>query len=615
MISVKQAVILAGGIGARLRPLTDNTPKPMILVNNRPFLEYLIELLKERGINEVILLLGYLPEKIIDYFGDGANFGLKIKYSIGDVTFETGKRIKYAEKLLDKNFLLMYCDNYVPINLKELVKFHAKQKTLATLAIYTNKDGIRKNNIYVDDDGFVIRYDRSRKNPNLNGVEIGFFVINKKIVNVMPNDNFSFEDVIIPKLIEQRQLSGFKVDHRYYSIGSIERIHLTEQFLKPKKVVFLDRDGVINKKPPKAEYVKSWSEFEFLPGAIEALQLLTQNGYQTFILTNQAGIARGAMSEIDLNDIHEHMKQELYKHQAKIDGIYYCPHGWDEECECRKPKPGMFFQAAREHNLDLSKTIFIGDDERDLQAGNAAGCKTILVDSEKNLLDTVKSLLKLNTNKRIVKYVILFEFLLNKYNKSDKTRYLVLIGGCSQSGKTALAQKIKKDLIKKRIQCTIISLDNWILGLNERRGDETVRKRFNYKKISEAVIRLKKGKKIYPPVYDSKSRLIISNKSSTPLYIEEHGIGIVDGVVALDIKELRDISDFSIFVNISDETRKNRLKEFYVNYKKYTAEEAKRIIEPREFDEVAIIKKTKDYADVIYDPEAYISDEKLNKNI
>jgi len=615
MIMLKQAVILAGGIGARLRPLTDKTPKPMILVNNRPFLEYLIELLKERGITEVILLLGYLPEKIVNHFGDGSNLGIKIKYSIGEVTFETGKRIKNAEKRLDKHFLLMYCDNYVPIKLKELAEFHAKQKTLATVTVYTNKDGIRKNNIYVDKDGFVVRYDRSRKNPNLNGVEIGFFIIDKKIVNKMPNDNFSFEDIIIPKLIEQRQLSGFKVDHRYYSIGSIERIHLTEQFLKPKKVIFLDRDGVINKKPPKAEYVKSWNEFEFLPGAIEALGLLTQNGYQTFILTNQAGIARGAMSESDLNDIHEHMKQILEKYNAKINGIYYCPHGWNEECECRKPKPGMFFQAAREHNLDLSKTIFIGDDERDLQAGNAAGCKTILVNSEKNLLDIVKSILKLNNNKRNVNYETLFNSILEKYTKSCKSRYLVLIGGCSQSGKTVLAQKIKENLIKKGIQCNIISLDNWIIGLNKRKGDETVRERFQYKKISEAINKLKQGKKIYPPVYDSKSRLIVSEKSSTPLYIEEHGIGIVDGVVALDIKDLRDISDFSVFVDINDEIRKKRLMEFYVNYKKYTAEEAKRIIVPREVDEIVIIKKTKDYADVIYDPEAYTSDEKSNKNI
>jgi D-glycero-D-manno-heptose 1,7-bisphosphate phosphatase len=96
------------------------------------------------------------------------------------------------------------------------------------------------------------------------------------------------------------------------------------------------------------------------------------------------------MTERDLKKIHANLEKELEKHNVNIEGIYYCPHGWNEECECRKPKPGMFFQAAREHDLDLTKSIFVGDDERDLQAGDAAGCRTILVNSELSLLKVVK---------------------------------------------------------------------------------------------------------------------------------------------------------------------------------------------------------------------------------
>jgi len=147
---------------------------------------------------------------------------------------------------------------------------------------------------------------------------------------------------------------------------------------------------VINKKAPKAEYVKSWAEFEFLPGAIEAIMLLAQNNYKIFVISNQAGIARGSMTEHDLKEIHGRLEKELEKHNAKIEKIYYCSHGWDDGCECRKPKAGMLFQAAREYDLDLSKSMFIGDDERDLQAGDAAGCRTILVDSESSLLKVVK---------------------------------------------------------------------------------------------------------------------------------------------------------------------------------------------------------------------------------
>ena len=390
MVNVIQAVILAGGVGTRLRPLTYTTPKPMVLVNNRPYLEYLIELLKQNGISEIVLLLGYLHDKIVDYFGDGSSFGINIKYSIGDVSFETGKRIKHAEDLIQDQFLLMYCDNYWPLDLKSLMAFHKKKQTAATVTVYTNKDGITRNNIYVNENGYVVKYDKLREAIELNGVEIGFFILDKKVLELMPDDNFSFQKVVVPQLIEKRQLSGYLTDHRYYSIGSIERISKTEKFLQPKKVIFLDRDGVINKKAPKAEYVKSWDEFDFCPGAIDAMTLLAQNNFRIFIISNQAGIARGAMTEHDLKEIHRNMEKELEKHNVKIEKIYYCPHGWDDGCKCRKPKPGMLFQAAREYDLDLTKSIFIGDDERDFQAGSAAGCRTILVDSELSLLKVIK---------------------------------------------------------------------------------------------------------------------------------------------------------------------------------------------------------------------------------
>ncbi|MCK4416320.1 MAG: NTP transferase domain-containing protein, partial [Thermoplasmatales archaeon] len=129
MITIKQAVILAGGLGTRLRPITDKIPKPMIEFHNKPFLEYILEMLKNNGIEEVVLLLGYLPDPIVEYFGDGTKFGIKIKYSIGTIEDKTGTRIRNAEELLDDHFMLMYCDNYLPFNLQQYVDFHNKQKT------------------------------------------------------------------------------------------------------------------------------------------------------------------------------------------------------------------------------------------------------------------------------------------------------------------------------------------------------------------------------------------------------------------------------------------------------------------------------------------------------
>lgn len=391
-MKVKQAVILAGGLGTRMRPLTDNLPKPMIDINGRPFLEHLIDLLKENGIEEVVLLLGYLPDKIKSHFGDGTKFGVKINYSIGEVSFDTGKRVKYAESFLDNRFLLMYGDNYFPFDLERAISMHEKNDALCTMTVYSNKDGFTKNNVLIDQNGLIKKYDKERMDPELNGVDIGFFIMDKVVVEQMPLTNFTLND-IFPSLIDSKKMFGNLTNHRYYSIGKIERLPTTSAYLTEKKVIFLDRDGVINEKAPKADYVKKWSEFRFLPGAKNAIAQLTKEGYEIYIISNQAGIARGLMTKEDLEDIHEKMVNEIEHSGGKINKIYYCPHGWDEGCECRKPKSGMLFQAARENNLNLRKTVFIGDDERDLQAGNGADVKTFMVDTEKNLLNVVHSLL------------------------------------------------------------------------------------------------------------------------------------------------------------------------------------------------------------------------------
>ncbi len=402
MKHIKQAVILAGGRGERLRPFTDTMPKPMVPINGKPFLEHLIEMLKENEISEVLILAGYLSEKIAEYFGDGSKFGINIKHSVlplfdnAGSENESGTRIKEASHLLNDVFLLMYCDNYWPLDLKKLSEFYFKQGVPASITVYTNKDSFTKNNILVDDKGFVVKYDRSRQTPDLNGVEIGFFIINKKILKLLPKNNCHFEKEILLQLVKRRELAGYLTDHRYYSISTPERVKITEEFLRPKKVIFLDRDGVINKRPPKADYVKNWQEFEFLPGVIQGLKKLCDNGYKIYLITNQPGIGRGMMKKEDLDFIHQKMQAELQKQGAKIDKIYYCPHAWEENCDCRKPQPGLLFQAARGNNLDLTKVVLIGDDERDVQAGESAGCKTVLLGPEKSLLDVVKSLI---TNK------------------------------------------------------------------------------------------------------------------------------------------------------------------------------------------------------------------------
>ncbi len=391
-IKPNQAVILAGGKGARLLPITLDRPKPMVEFHGRVFLEYLIEMLREQGLRRVLLLLGYLPEAIQNHFGDGSNWGVEIEYSVTDVENDTGRRIKLAENLIDPIFLFMYCDNYWPMQIDRMWQQFVSADASALITVYLNKDHYTKDNVKVDRQGYIEIYDKSRTAPDLQGVDIGFSILRKEVLDLLPDENVSFEKTVYPPLVRDRQLKAYLTEHRYYSVGSHERLPLTDQFLSGKPAVILDRDGILNEKPPKAQYVRTWADWKWRPGAREAVRLLKELGYRIIIVTNQAGIARGFMTESDLHDIHERMKKELSKggDNGSIDKIYYCPHGWDNHCECRKPKPGMLFQAQRDFSLDLSKTYFIGDDERDRQTGDAAGCKTLLVNPESSLLKIVK---------------------------------------------------------------------------------------------------------------------------------------------------------------------------------------------------------------------------------
>lgn len=388
-----QAVILAGGRGTRLHPLTLTRPKPMVEIQGKPFVEYQIEQLRDQGFKRVLLLLGYLPEVVRDYFGNGRRWGIKVEYSVSAVEDETGRRLKLAEPFLDPGFLLLYCDNYWPMSMKRLWQRFVAAGAPAMVTVYSNKDRYTRNSVRVEPDGFVSVYDKTCTHPGLNGVEISYAIVSKRIVHQLTDANVLFETTVYPELAGRHQLSAFVTEHRYLSVGAHHRLPLTEEFFRRRKTIILDRDGVLNYRPSRAEYVRRPEEFHWLPGALQALELLHTAGYRVVVVSNQAGIARGVMSETDLADIHRAMSEQAAAAGARIDKIYYCPHDWDGGCECRKPRPGMLFQAQRDLNLDLTRTYLLGDDDRDAEAADRAGCLFGKISEDQSLLDWVRALL------------------------------------------------------------------------------------------------------------------------------------------------------------------------------------------------------------------------------
>ncbi|MGA7645457.1 MAG: HAD family hydrolase [Terriglobales bacterium] len=145
------------------------------------------------------------------------------------------------------------------------------------------------------------------------------------------------------------------------------------------KAAFLDRDGVINRKPPEGQYVTRWDELGFLPGVAHAIAQLNQAGFRVIVVSNQRCVAKGLLTAADLDSIHRRMCIELAAAGAIVDAVYYCPHEKLPPCSCRKPAPGMLLSAAREHQIDLTASWIIGDSDADVSAGRSAGCKTALL--------------------------------------------------------------------------------------------------------------------------------------------------------------------------------------------------------------------------------------------
>jgi D-glycero-D-manno-heptose 1,7-bisphosphate phosphatase len=375
---ISQAVILCGGLGTRLRPLTDSTPKPMVLVNNVPFLFHLLSQMSNQGIKRFVLLVGYLGEKVKDYFGDGSKYGWNITYSSGPITWETARRLWEARQYCDESFLLLYADNYTQFNLSKLEALHIQSGKQITLSLSRKENGNIKfsNNL-------VLGYDNSRDNADYGHVEVGYMAINRDAFflecNAHPNfPNFNLSE-LLRMLASKKQLSGVEVLGGYHSISDPDRLALMTSYLTPKKILLLDRDGIINKKVAQGEYVTCWDQFEFMPDSLIALEKLASDGFSFIVITNQAGVARGKISTETLSDIHEKMTQELGFLGINILKVYSCEHHWNENCSCRKPKPGLFYQVSKDFLLDLDRVLYIGDDPRDCIASNAAGCKSVFI--------------------------------------------------------------------------------------------------------------------------------------------------------------------------------------------------------------------------------------------
>lgn len=362
-----RAIILCGGKGARLKSLTKNDPKPMMLVNGRPFLYYIINQLFHLGIKKFTLCVGYKSFKIKKYFKDGSHlFGdIKIKYSYGPLSWQTGKRIYEVKKnIKEEDILICYCDNFI-INFSN--SFIKKSKKFDLIFNFYKK---KKGNFFLKKK--IIKNYFLYRHREFPYVELGYIFLKRKLLKVIENKNVPFNEYFNKLLFMTR--STYIVYNFYLSISDPVRLKKARSYMNKKKIILLDRDGIINFRKPIGKYITKINQIKYIKKNLNFFNKLSTHNFKFIIISNQAGIGRGLMKTNDLEKINNKMVNDLEKLRVRIIKIYFCPHDWIIKCKCRKPKPFMINQACKDYNLNKDKLLYIGDDYRDYLTAKSANC-------------------------------------------------------------------------------------------------------------------------------------------------------------------------------------------------------------------------------------------------
>jgi len=228
-----QTVILAGGLGTRLWPVTQAVPKPMVPVAGAPYLEHQLRRLSEQSIRNIVLLTGYLGEQIESYFGDGSRMGLSLQYSCEPIPMGTGGALREARSLLEDTFLVIYGDSYLPIDYAAVYQQLSESSALGLLVVYDNgyEDTSVRNNVDVDETSVVIRYEKDSPDA-LRYVEAGVLAFRKAMLDLIPSQGAaSLEKEVFPQLIAQHSLIAHVTRQRFYDIGTPERLQAIERLL------------------------------------------------------------------------------------------------------------------------------------------------------------------------------------------------------------------------------------------------------------------------------------------------------------------------------------------------------------------------------------------------
>ncbi len=407
-----QAVITAGGKGTRLSPITnDLIPKPLVKLGDKTLIDHLVDCLIANHIIDIIIIVGHLGEQIEAHLGDGSQKKINIRYIYEKEPLGTAGGLFYIKDLIHEEFVLLYADILMDVDLNRMLSFHKSKQAEATILVHPNSHPFDSDLVINDPNGRVLKFDYKESKRDYdydNCVSAGIYIFEPILLKkISKPDKLSLEKDVITGLIETgAAVFAYRSPEYVKDAGTPERLAIAEKeyetgvvkernLSNKHKAIFIDRDGTVN---VYKGMITSPDQIELLPGAAEAIKKINSSGYLAIIITNQPVVARGDCTYDLLELIHKRLITLLGREGAYIDDLRFCPHhpdrGYEGEvaalkidCNCRKPKTGMVDECVEKYNIIRSESWFIGDTYRDVQTGVNCGLKTVLLSSGEHQYD------------------------------------------------------------------------------------------------------------------------------------------------------------------------------------------------------------------------------------